>query len=134
MSVSEHDSKYEIALYIESAREMLEVAAHNMADGFYGSAVNRAYYAIFYAANALLRTRGIVRSKHSGVIAAFRQHFVKPGLVEVEYSDIYGRVMEDRHVSDYDIETLIEPDRARTNLDDAHRFVDRIEQHLREGG
>ena len=134
MSVSEHDPKYEIALYIENAREMLEVAAHNMADGFYGSAVNRAYYAIFYAANALLRTRGIVRSKHSGVIAAFRQHFVKPGLVEVEYSDIYGRVMEDRHVSDYDIETLIEPDRARTNLDDAHRFVDRIEQHLREGG
>ena len=123
----------EIAVYIENAREMLEVATHNMADGFYGSAINRAYYAIFYAANALLRTEGIVRSKHSGVITAFRQCFVKPGLVEVTYSDIYGRVMEDRHVSDYDVETLIEPDRARTDLDDAHRFVDWIEQHLREG-
>jgi len=112
---------------------MLEVAAHNLADGFYGSAVNRAYYAIFYAANALLATQGITRSKHSGVIAAFRQYFVKPGLVEVEYGDIYGRVMDDRHISDYDVETPIEPDRARTDLEDAHRFVDQIGRYLKEG-
>jgi len=40
------------------------------------TAVNRAYYAIFYAANALLCSRRLERSKHSGVLAAFRQHFV----------------------------------------------------------
>ncbi len=56
MSVSEHGPKYEVALYVENAREMLEVAAHNLADGFCGSAINRAYCAIFYAANALLRS------------------------------------------------------------------------------
>ncbi len=78
MSVPEHASQYEVALYVENAQQMLKVAAHNLADGFYGSAVNRAYYAIFYAANALLATQGITRSKHSGVIAAFRQYFVRP--------------------------------------------------------
>jgi len=133
MSIPEHASRQEIALYIENARQMLEVAAHNLADGFYGSAVNRAYYAIFYAANALLATQGLFRSKHSGVIAAFRQHSVKPGLIEVEYGDIYGRVMDDRHISDYDVQTTIELDRARTDLEDAHRFVDRIERSLKEG-
>jgi len=112
MSIPEHASRQEIALYIEHARQMLEVAAHNLADGFYGSAVNRAYYAIFYAANALLATQGLFRSKHSGVIAAFRQHSVKPGLIEVEYGDIYGRVMDDRHISDYNVQTTIELDRA----------------------
>jgi len=112
---------------------MLEVAAHNLADSFYGSAINRAYYAIFYAANALLATQGITRSKHSGVIAAFRQYFVKPGFIEIEYGDIYGRVMDDRHISDYDVETPIEPDRARTDLEDAHRFVDQIGRYLKEG-
>ena len=132
MSVPEHDSRYEVVLYIENARQMLEVAAHNLADGFYGSAVNRAYYAIFYAANALLATQGITRSKHSGVIAAFRQYFVKPGLVEIEYGDIYGRVMDDRHISDYDVGAQIEPERARVDLDDARRFVERIERYLRE--
>ena len=68
-----------------------------------------------------------------GVIAAFRQHSVKPGLIEVEYGDIYGRVMDDRHISDYDVQTTIELDRARTDLEDAHRFVDRIERSLKEG-
>lgn len=134
MSISEHALRQEVALYIEHAHQMLEVAEHNVADGFYGSAINRAYYAIFYAANALLATRGLSRSKHSGVIAAFRQYFVKPGPIEVEYGDIYGRVMDDRHISDYDVETTIEPDRARTDLEDARRFVHRVERYLQGGG
>jgi uncharacterized protein (UPF0332 family) len=73
------EPKPEVSLYVEHAREMLEVAAHNIAEGFYSSAINRAYYAIFYAANALLSTQGLARGKHSGVIAAFRERFVKPG-------------------------------------------------------
>jgi uncharacterized protein (UPF0332 family) len=127
-------SRYEVTLYMENAREMLMVAAHNLENDFYGSAVNRAYYAIFYAANALLRTAGLVRSKRSGVIAAFRQHFVKPGLIEVEYSRIYERVMDDRHTSDYDVEASIEPERTVTDLEDARRFVDRVEQYLKGEG
>lgn len=119
---------------IEHAREILNAAAHNISGGFYGSAVDRAYYAIFYAANALLATQGLSRSRHSGVIAAFRQRFVKPGLIEAEYGDIYGRIMDDRHVSDYDVESSINPDRAQTDLDDARRFVDRSVRYLNERG
>jgi uncharacterized protein (UPF0332 family) len=124
----------EAALYIEYAREMLSAAAHNIAGGFYSSAVNRAYYAVFYAANALLTTQGISRSRHSGVIATFRQRFVKPGLIETEYGDIYGRIMDDRHVGDYDIEASIDPDRAQADLDEATQFVDRSERYLNERG
>lgn len=126
-------SKHEISLYMDHAREMLDASAHNIAGEFYGSGVNRAYYAIFYAANALLLTRGLSRSKHSGVIAAFRQHFVKPGHIEDEYGEIYGRVMDDRHLSDYDVESSIEPERARADLNDAQRFVERIARYLNEG-
>ncbi len=129
---SEQASKREVALYMQHAREMLEVAAHNLAEGFSGSAVNRAYYAIFYAANAMLRTKGVSRSKHSGVIAAFRQQFVKPGLLEVEYSDIYGRVMDNRQVSDYDVEVPTAPKVAADDLRDARRFVNRSEKYLQE--
>jgi uncharacterized protein (UPF0332 family) len=124
----------EVALYVEHARQMLQVADHNLADGFYASAINRAYYAIFYAANALLATKGLSRSKHSAVIATFRQHFVKPGLIEDEYSDIYGRVMANRHVGDYEIQLTIEPSVAQDDLRDAQRFVERVERHLRQEG
>jgi uncharacterized protein (UPF0332 family) len=124
----------EVRLYIEHAREMLQVTAHNIEDGFYGSAVNRAYYAIFYAASALLVTRGLARSKHASVLAAFRQHFVKSGEIEVVYAEIYGRVMDDRHMSDYDVEASIEVERASTDVKDAGRFVDRLEHYLNEEG
>ena len=125
----------EVALYVEHAQQMLQVADHNLADDFYASAVNRAYYAIFYAANALLTTKGLSRSKHSAVIATFRQHFVKPGLIEAEYSDIYGRVMDDRHKADYEIiESTVDPARAQTDLEDAGRFVGRVERYLKQEG
>jgi len=125
----------EVALYVEHAQQMLQVADHNLADGFYASAINRAYYAIFYAANALLATKGLSRSKHSAVIAAFRQHFIKLGLIENEYSDIYGRVMDDRHKADYDIvESTVDPARAQTDLEDARHFVKRVERHLKQEG
>jgi hypothetical protein len=42
--------------------------------------------------------------------------------------------MDDRHISDYDVEAVIEPDRARTDLDDARPFVDRIERYLKQEG
>jgi len=125
-------SEHEVSLYMDHAHEMLEAAAHNIAGGFYGSGVNRAYYAVFYAANALLLTRGITRSKHSGVIAAFRQHLIKPGRIEGEYGEIYGRVMDDRHLCDYDVESFIEPERAQADLYDAQRFVERMARYLNE--
>ena len=74
--------------YMAHARQAVETGRLVLEHGDYVAAVNRAYYAIFYAANALLATKGLQRSKHSGVIAAFRQHFVKTGLIEVEFSRI----------------------------------------------
>ena len=40
------------------------------------SIVNRAYYAMFYAALALLQKIGTVPSKHTGVISLFDTEFV----------------------------------------------------------
>jgi uncharacterized protein (UPF0332 family) len=128
------DSHREIALYIENAKEVLEVAQLNLDNGFYASAVNRAYYAIFYAANALLVTKQLSQSKHSGVISAFRQHFVKTGLIAPEYSDLYGRIMGNRHTSDYELESSITKEIANADLADAKKFVAELTQWLHKEG
>ena len=124
----------EIILYVEKAYNMLRVAEHNYDAGFYASAVNRAYYAVFFAANALLATKGLTRNKHSGVLAAFRQYFVKSGQIEVEFSHVYERVMNDRHTGDYAVTESIDPEQAQTDFDDARRFVGRVESYLRQEG
>jgi len=124
----------EIEQYMSRAHEMLHVAEHTLNQGFYSTAVNRSYYAIFYAAHALILTRGIHRSKHSGTIAAFRQYFVKTGLIEPQYSDIYGDAMEVRQVGDYEILGDIQEGTARSTLTDARAFVARIEDYLKQEG
>nr|MBC8447516.1 HEPN domain-containing protein [Chloroflexota bacterium] len=59
MAKEPHIRRREVALYADRARQMLVVAACNLDNAFYASAINRAYYAIFYAANAMLATQGL---------------------------------------------------------------------------
>ena len=122
-----------IRKYMARSRQAVETGRLVLDHEDYITAVNRAYYAIFYAANALLASKGLERSKHSGVIAAFRQHFVKTGLIEAEFSRIYGAAMDERHAGDYDLIPL-ERESASRHLENAARFLDRIEQALQEAG
>ncbi len=119
--------------YLAWAHQALRTARLTLEHEDYITTVNRAYYAIFYGANALLAIKGLERSKHSGVIAAFRQHFIKTGIMETEYSDFYGAAMEDRHAGDYGLVALSNEVAAR-DLRRAELFVARIEQLLRDMG
>ncbi len=94
---------------ITLARHRLARARESFADGLLlferGSrtgAVNRFYYAAFHAARALLVTKGLDSSKHSGVIALFQQHFVKTGTVRADIAKALPRSFERRQDSDYE--------------------------------
>jgi len=124
----------EVQLFIERAKQMLNVAEHNLGNDFYESSVNRSYYAAFYAASALLATQDRSMSRHSGVISAFRQHFIKAGIFATEYSDIYGRLLDHRGISDYDLLASIHKDQAADDLYDADKFVKAVQQWLQQEG
>ena len=126
--------KEAIRIYIDAAKEALESAQYNLEGGFDGVAVNRAYYAFFYAASALLLTMEITRSKHSGVLAAFREHYVKPGLFPAEDSIAYGEAFELRNISDYEMLGNIDRDQAIAVIENANQFVDRCNAFLKERG
>jgi uncharacterized protein len=64
-------------------------------------AVNRFYYAAFYAARALLALRDLDSSRHSGVISLFQKHFVKPGLIATDKAKALPRAFEKRQKIDY---------------------------------
>ena len=131
MDLSTHK---EITLYMENAYESLSAARLNLDNDFYSAAINRAYYAIFYAANAMLATKKLNRSKHSGVLAAFRQYFVKTKIVPSELNDIYARVMEDRHVGDYELLTDISMEDAQLDIEQTQEFLDVINAWFKKEG
>ena len=72
---------------IEQAQTALDDAVY-LLDGNRSpqSIVNRAYYAMFYAALALLQKAGKVPSKHTGVISLFDTEYALKGLLPQELS------------------------------------------------
>lgn len=67
----------DVADLVLKADRSLAAAEHLCASGFPDFAVSRAYYAMFYAAEALLLDQDLSFPKHSTVISAFGQRFVR---------------------------------------------------------
>ena len=59
------------------AKQSLQVAERVLQDSFTEDAVNRIYYAIYYADSALLYTRNFHPKTHLGMKALFSKEFVK---------------------------------------------------------
>jgi len=118
--------------YMDYARRALRTAALAFGDGDWVGVINRAYYAIFYAANAMLELEGLERSKHSGVLSLFRQKYVKTGLIEAEFSTIYGKAYESRNEGDYERTSFPTEADASRSVEGAQRFVERMDQFLKE--
>ena len=134
MSSSEPINHEAVRIYVDGAREALRNAQYNLEGGYYGAAVSRAYYACFYAATALLLTLDLTRSKHSGVLAAFREHFVKPGIFSVHDSQAYGNAFELRNITDYEQVGQADKAQAQTVIKDVRRFVEHCETYLASKG
>lgn len=124
----------EIQLYLNRARRDLQAAQNNLEQGFYDVTVTRSYYVMFYAASALLASKKLSRSKHSGVRSAFGEYFVKTGLIEAEYARMLGHAFDSRLDSDYDLTFTASQSLAEEILRDAHHFFERIEQYLHQEG
>ncbi|HUT34989.1 MAG TPA: HEPN domain-containing protein [Planctomycetota bacterium] len=66
---------------LEEARDSLEVAKFILSKGYPGYAASRAYYAMFYLAEAFLESEAMAFSKHKEVIATFGRCFAHTGRV-----------------------------------------------------
>ncbi len=65
------------------------------------SAMNRLYYACFYAVHALLLKHNIETLTHNGTKTKFFQEFIKTGIIEKEYGKLYTDLFVWRQEVDY---------------------------------
>jgi hypothetical protein len=96
------------------------------------SIVNRAYYAMFYAALALLQRIGKIPSKHTGVISLFDREFVLKGIFSKDLSKDFHKAFELRQVSDYKTYETISWENAKELLDKSSNFVKSIKEYLED--
>lgn len=96
-------SRAELVKYrISRAEETIKEAMLLTNEGYYNAAINRLYYACFYAVQALLVKNGISSASHAGVKTMLSLNFVSKGLLDVEYGKTFSRLFEIRHSGDYD--------------------------------
>jgi uncharacterized protein (UPF0332 family) len=94
------------------------------------SIVNRAYYAMFYAAMALLQRTGNVPSKHAGVISVFDTDYVLKGVFPRELSKSFHRAFELRQVCDYKVIEPVSAEKAEGTWRNAVQFVEAVKAYL----
>jgi uncharacterized protein (UPF0332 family) len=113
----------EIRKLIVKAEHALIVAKELMQHGHAPDAASKIYYAMFYAAQALLKSEGIDVSKHSAVESAVGYYFVKTGRIDQKYHRMLINARKIREIADYDIdEEIVEPV-ASVKIEEGKAFV-----------
>jgi uncharacterized protein (UPF0332 family) len=113
---------------LEEARDSIGAARLLLSGGYLGYAASRAYYAMFYIAEAFLEGEALAFSKHSAVIAAFGQHFVHTGKVPAEFHRFLLDGQDLRHTGDYGERHAVSLDQAREQLSHAEQFLELAER------
>ena len=99
----DEQSRLELVRYrLERADETMEEVSILAERGHYNAAVNRLYYACFYATQALLLKHHVTATTHAGVKSMLGLHFISKGIISTEYGKTFNTLFEKRHSSDYE--------------------------------
>ena len=116
------------------ARRAVASAYKLLEDSDCDGACNRAYYAMFDAARAALIASQApvppeIAKTHSGLIAAFSLHLVKPNLFPIDLGRALNRAEDLRRVADYKGDSIDAED-AQWAVQQAQAFVDEVEKRF----
>jgi uncharacterized protein (UPF0332 family) len=124
-----------VARRMQQATEALEDGRYLLAAGRGArTAVNRAYYAAFYAVLALLQALGKTPRKHRGVLALFDTECVRTGRLPKELSAALHQLFDARHEDDYRRLDPVLPEEAIELIAVAEQFVQAIRDHMLDTG
>lgn len=127
----DEQSRLELVRYrLNRADETMEEVSLLADYGHYNAAVNRLYYACFYAVQALLLKNHIGASTHSGVKSMLGLHFVSKGIISLEHGKTFNTLFEKRHSSDYDAFAYCDKALVDDLIPMAQSFILRIKELL----
>ena len=98
--------------------------------GYLRDAASRAYYGIFYIAEALLNEKDLTFKKHGAVHSAFAQEFIKTGLLNTEFHQYLLKAFNQRLLGDYDEEAHFKPEDIEETIQQAREFLAAARKYL----
>ncbi len=98
----------------------------------YNTAVNRIYYACYYATIALLVSKNIQANTHAGVKQMLGLHFISTNRISAELGRFYTQLFNDRMSGDYDDFVTFNKQMIEEVLPKAIKYISEVEKLLNE--
>lgn len=126
--------KEQIQAIVKKANRSIKAATRLIGDEDYDFASSRLYYSVFYAIEAVLLTKNLTPSKHTGTISQFNQFFVKEGIFPKNFSKIISRLFRERQVGDYGFYIDITEEEVLEDVKSTENFLEKIKEYLKQEG
>lgn len=117
-----------VAFRLLKAQQDLVAAASLTSIQSWGGVLNRLYYAAFHAVSALLYQNDIQAKSHTGIKTLLEPHFVKTGILPVEWGKFYAQLFNERNESDYEDFAIFTPEDVLPLVPQTEEFIDVIKR------
>ncbi|MGQ9688094.1 MAG: HEPN domain-containing protein [Desulfobaccales bacterium] len=122
----------EVEALLVKARHALGVAEKLRNGGDFPDAASKAYYAMFYAAQDLLKSHGIEVVKHSAVASMLGRQFAKTGRLDPKFHRMFLNSQRVRETADYGIFQEVTELAADVAVEEGRAFLTEITRILQE--
>lgn len=126
------EERLEYVIYrLDSAYKTLEAAKILAKNELWNSSINRLYYAVFYAVNALLMFNEIYTKSHSGTKSMFSQYFIKTGRFDKKYGQLLSELFDHRQKGDYENIFDYDEEWVMPLFEPVKEMIQQIEQEIK---
>jgi uncharacterized protein (UPF0332 family) len=122
--------KDETRKFLDKAARAVHAAKSLLGESDVDFAASRAYYAMFYAAEALLNEKSLRFRKHGGVHAAFGEQFVITGFLDSKFHRWLLDAFDKRIQGDYGVEAVLTREDVAQMIEQADEFLREAQRHL----
>lgn len=115
---------------LQKSEEALQAAKIMLDKQMLSFAMNRVYYSLYYAVQALLAQQGVAFAKHGQVKGYFNREFIKAGKLPKDIGRFYNKAFEYRQKFDY--VDFVSPDQSMVSeyIGTARNIISQIKQYL----
>lgn len=98
----------------------------------WNSAINRLYYAAYYAVIALLLKYDLKPTTHNGAKTVFSEHFIKKEIIPKEFGKLYSQLFTWRQKGDYDDLYDFNKENVLPYFEPVQKLIEIIESKINE--
>ena len=119
-----------VSYRMERSRESIRAAEIMLENEMFAISMNRVYYSMFYAVQALLVLHKVSFSKHGQVKGYFNRELIKTGIFSVDMGKLYNKVFEYRQKFDYVDFAVPDRDMVSEYIEKAREFHAKISGYI----